>query len=196
MNWTEIFGFVTGATSVLLAVYESAWNWPVGIANNIFFLILFWHAKLYADALLQIVYIVISIFGWWNWLFGGVGRSKLLIARTRWSAHLWLAVATVASTAGLTFLLRRFTDSNVPFGDGLTTALSLTAQYMLSKKLLENWWVWMTADVIYVALYCYKSLYLTGVLYAIFFAMCIVGYFEWRKILAQNRTVSPEVAFS
>lgn len=184
MTWTEILGFVTGAASVLLAVRESAWNWPVGIANNIFFLILFWKAKLYADAILQIVYIVISIFGWWNWVRGGAGHTQLPISKTAALSAIFLAVVTVAATALMAAVLHRYTDSVVPFWDGLTTALSLTAQYMLSRKLLENWWVWMTADVIYIALYCYKSLYLTGVLYALFLAMCIVGYAGWRKSLA------------
>jgi nicotinamide mononucleotide transporter len=183
MTWTEILGFVTGAASVLLAVRESAWNWPVGIANNIFFLILFWRAKLYADAVLQIVYIVISVFGWWNWVFGGAGRTELPISRTRFATGILLATVTAVATTLLAIALHRFTDSSVPFWDGITTALSLTAQYMLSRKLLENWWVWMTADGIYVALYCYKSLYLTGVLYSVFFAMCIAGYVGWRRSL-------------
>jgi nicotinamide mononucleotide transporter len=183
MTWTEILGFVTGAASVLLAVRESAWNWPVGIANNIFFLILFWKAKLYADAILQIVYIVISIFGWWNWVRGGAGHSQLPISRTAARSAVGLALATAAATVLLAVALHRFTDSAVPFWDGITTALSLTAQYMLSRKLLENWFVWMTADVIYIALYAYKSLYLTGVLYLLFFAMCIAGYVGWKKSL-------------
>jgi len=76
MSWNEILGLLTGAASVLLAVREGAWNWPIGIANNIFFFILFWKAKLYADAILQIVYLVISIFGWWNWVFGGEDASN------------------------------------------------------------------------------------------------------------------------
>jgi nicotinamide mononucleotide transporter len=181
MTWTEILGFVTGAASVLLAVRESAWNWPVGIANNIFFLILFWHARLYADAILQIVYIVISVFGWWNWVWGGVGRTELPICKTTVRSGILLTIITVAATALLAGVLRRFTDSAAPLGDGVTTALSLTAQYMLSRKLLENWWVWMAADMIYIALYCYRSLYLTGVLYVLFFAMCIAGYAGWRK---------------
>jgi nicotinamide mononucleotide transporter len=177
-------GFVTGAASVGLAVHESAWNWPVGIANNIFFLVLFWNAKLYADAILQIVYIAISVFGWWYWVRGGTGRTELPIARTRAAEAVFLALATVICTALLAFGLHKFTDSPTPFWDGLTTALSLTAQYMLSRKQLENWWVWMTADVVYVALYWYKSLYLTGVLYAVFFIMCVVGYMGWRKTFA------------
>jgi nicotinamide mononucleotide transporter len=183
MTLIEVLGFVTGAVSVAFAVRESAWNWPVGIANNIFFFVLFWRTKLYADALLQVVYLIISIFGWWNWLRGGAGHSKLPIARIKMRTGLWLLLVTVISTAVMTYVLKRFTDSQVPLADGVTTALSLTAQYMLSYKLLENWWVWMTADVIYIALYCYKSLYLTGFLYAVFFAMCIVGFRGWRKSL-------------
>jgi nicotinamide mononucleotide transporter len=187
MTWIEVLGFVTGAVSVAFAVRESAWNWPVGIANNVFFFILFWKAKLYADALLQVVYVIISIYGWWNWLRGGTGRSKLPITETRMRTGLLLLLATALSTAVLASVLHKFTDSQVPFADGVTTALSLTAQYMLSRKLLENWWVWMTADVIYIVLYCYKALYLTGILYAVFFAMCILGYIGWRKSLAGLR---------
>jgi len=181
MTWIEVLGFVTGAVSVAFAVRESAWNWLVGIANNVLFFILFWKAKLYADALLQVVYVIISIYGWWNWLRGGAGHSRLPITKTRMRTGLLLFLVTALSTAVMAFVLHRFTDSQVPFGDGVTTALSLTAQYMLSRKLLENWWVWMTADVIYILLYCYKALYLTGILYAVFFGMCIVGYRGWRK---------------
>lgn len=188
-----MLGAVTGAASVLLAVRESAWNWPVGIANNIFFLILFWHSKLYADASLQIVYIVISFFGWWNWLRGGTGHTELPISKTSKQAGLLLAAITVLSTIVLTAILRRFTDSPVPFWDGITTALSLTAQYMLSRKLLENWWVWMTADVIYVALYSYKALYLTGALYVLFFAMCVAGYTGWLKSFRSHAVIPHEV---
>ena len=187
MTWIEVLGFVTGAVSVAFAVRESAWNWPVGIANNVFFFILFWKAKLYADALLQVVYVIISIYGWWNWLRGGIGRSKLPITKTRLRTGLLLFLVTAISTAVMAYVLHRFTDSQVPFGDGVTTALSITAQYMLSRKLLENWWVWMTADVIYIILYCYKALYLTGLLYAVFFAMCIVGYTGWRKSIIELR---------
>lgn len=194
MNWTEILGFLTGAASVLLAVRENAWNWPVGIANNIFFLVLFWKAKLYADALLQIVYIVIAIFGWWNWVYGGVGHTELPISKTTVRTGILLALVTTAATAALAVALHRFTDSTVPLWDGVTTALSLTAQYMLSRKLLENWWVWMTADVLYIALYCYKSLYLTGILYLVFFAMCIAGYAGWRKSLVLRTADAPPVA--
>lgn len=183
MSWIEILGFVTGAASVILAVRESPWNWLVGLANNVFFFVLFWHSKLYADALLQVVYVVISVYGWWHWIRGGDEGSALEISGTKKQTALWLAVVTALLTGLMTYVLTTFTDSKVPFWDGLTTALSLTAQFMLSRKLLENWWVWMTADVAYVLLYCYKALYLTGILYAGFFALCVIGYRGWNKAL-------------
>ena len=123
-----------------------------------------------------------------------LGHAELPISKTTPPAGIALALVTVAATALLTAVLHRFTDSVVPFGDGVTTALSLTAQFMLSRKLLENWWVWMTADVIYIALYCYKSLYLTGLLYLLFFAMSIAGYAGWRKSLALTAEHAPQEA--
>jgi len=94
MSWTEILGFVTGAASVVLAVRESAWNWPVGIANNVFFFVLFWHTKLYADAALQVAYVIISIFGWWNWVRGGEHHARLPVTKIRPRAAWLLFVVT------------------------------------------------------------------------------------------------------
>jgi nicotinamide mononucleotide transporter len=91
-----------------------------------------------------------------------------------------LAGIGVAATAGMTVLLASVHDS-APFLDALTTVLSLIAEYMLARKLLESWWVWITADVIYIGLYTYRSLYLTAVLYALFLAMCLVGLVRWRR---------------
>ena len=181
MSLTEVLGVAAGAACVLLAIRQIVWTWPVGLTNNIFFFVLFWRAKLYADASLQIVYMAISLYGWWNWLYGGSQHSRLKVTRATKSEAGALALAAATATATIYFILRRFTDSNVPLGDATTTALSLTAQYMVSKKHLENWFVWIAADVIYIGLYLYKGLYLTAVLYAGFIAMCVAGWMQWRK---------------
>jgi len=181
MNWTELLGFITGAICVWLQVKENVWNWPAGIANNIFYVVVFWRSGLYADSLLQWFYISISIYGWWNWLRGGVGHSRLKIDRT---SHRGMTLYIALSALGTILfreLLRRYTNSTVPLWDGLTTAMSLTAQYMLTRKLIENWWWWIAVDVIYIALYIYKRLYLTSILYAIFLGMCIIGLREWQR---------------
>jgi nicotinamide mononucleotide transporter len=183
MPWTELLGFITGAVCVWLQVKEKVWNWPAGIANNTFYIVVFWRSGLYADSLLQWIYIGISVYGWWNWVRGGAAHSRLKISRTSRAATLAYAGVTACGTVVFYELLRRYTNSTVPIWDGLTTAMSLTAQYMLTRKLVENWWWWIAVDVIYIALYTYKHLLLTSVLYAIFLAMCIIGLRRWKQVL-------------
>jgi nicotinamide mononucleotide transporter len=183
----EVIGFVTGVGCVWLAARENIWNWPVAIVNAISFIVVFFGAKLYADCGLQLVYVAISVYGWWSWLHGGRNRSELPVTRVRASAVPMLALATIAAASILMFLLRRYTDSTVPFWDSLTTAMSLTAQYMLARKIIENWWLWMAADIIYVALYVYKGLYLTAVLYVVFFALCVLGLVRWQKLVVSSQ---------
>jgi nicotinamide mononucleotide transporter len=185
MSWTEFFGFITGAICVWLCVKENVWNWPTGIANNVFYIVVFWTSGLYADSLLQWIYIAISIYGWWNWLHGGAAHSKLKISHAAVSGITLYVVLTATGTFLFYELLRRYTNSTVPMWDGLTTAMSLVAQYMLTRKLVENWWFWIVADVIYIALYAYKRLFLTSLLYAIFLAMCIIGLRQWLTTMAE-----------
>jgi nicotinamide mononucleotide transporter len=182
----EVFGFLTGAACVFLQVRENIWNWPLGIANNLMFMVLFWQSKLYADAGLQIFFMSISIYGWWKWLYGGKDHSALTVAHTTRALGWKLAGMTVASAVAIYFLLRRFSDSDVPYGDATTTAMSLTAQFMLGRKLIENWLLWIAANMLYIGLYCYKRLYLTAFLYVIFSVMCVMGYKGWKKSLAAS----------
>ena len=176
----EVFGFITGAVCVWLTVKQHIWSWPIGIANNIFFIVLFWNARLFADMGLQVVYIVLGILGWYWWLKGGTGKTILHVSKT--PAVQWLVILPVAAIAtwGMRNYLMSVGDA-APFLDALTTVMSLVAQYLLSRKYLENWYVWMTADIIYIGLYASKALPLTAVLYAMFFVMCIMGYRAWKR---------------
>src|SRR5690242_3273924 len=194
MSWTEFLGFITGAICVWLCVKENVWNWPTGIANNIFYIVVFWASGLYADSLLQWIYIAISIYGWWNWLHGGAAHSKLKVSRATLPGMGLYVLLTALGTIVFYELLQRYTNSTVPIWDGLTTALSLVAQYMLTRKLVENWWFWIVADVIYIALYAYKHLLLTSLLYAIFLAMCIVGLRQWLSTMAEGQSTAIEAA--
>lgn len=180
MGLTEVFGFITGAVCVWLVVKQNIWNWPIGIANNIFFIILFWNANLYADMGLQIVYIVLAGLGWYWWLKGGKEKTELPVSNVTPVEIAALAVIGAISTHGMTLYLQSVNDS-APFLDALTTVMSLIAQYMLTKKYLQNWYVWIAVDVIYIGLYFYKGLNLTAVLYAIFLTMCIIGLKAWKK---------------
>lgn len=186
---TEALGFVTGAACVYLVVQQSIWNFPLGIANNIFFLVLFGQARLFGDAGLQIVYIVLGVHGWHQWLHGGEQRTALKV--TRASLQLWVVLLGLfpVVTWGLVLVLRRVNGS-APVLDAFTTVLSLGAQYLLNRKLIENWWLWIVADVIYIYLYIARGLHLTAVLYFVFLGLCIAGMVRWRRTLSSEEAAS------
>ncbi|KQX54947.1 MULTISPECIES: nicotinamide riboside transporter PnuC [unclassified Streptomyces] len=191
VSWTEVLGFGSGALCVWLVARQHLANWPIGIANNLFFVLLFTQAGLYADAGLQIVFITLAAYGWWTWTHGGgPGSDALPVRRTTRTEWTWLLAAGVVGTLGLTLLLDRVTDSTVPFWDALTTALSLMATYGQCRKRLESWWLWIAADVVYVPLYAYKELYLTSLLYVGFMTLCVLGLRGWTKDLTARRALA------
>jgi len=184
----ELLGFVTGAASVWLTVLARISNFPVGIANSAFFLVLFLSARLFADSGLQVVYIVLGFVGWWQWLHGGPERSRLTVARSGWPLLASCVVFAALGTWGLTILLDAAHDI-APFWDALTTAVSLAAQFLLNWKRIENWAFWIAADVVYIPLYVVKRLDLTAVVYVLFLAMCIAGVCAWRYAMCSPGSV-------
>lgn len=175
----EAAGVVTGAVCVWLTVRESVWNFPVSLANVSLFCVLFFGAKLYADAGLQVVYFGLTIIGWHLWLHGGERGTALRISRIGTREAAWLAAGGVALTAVLWITLRHVGGS-ASFFDALTTSISLCAQWMLNRKYVESWYAWIAADLIYIPLYAYKELYLTAGLYAVFLVMATMGLLRWR----------------
>ena len=175
---TEAWGFLTGGICVWLVVREHLWNWPVGLANNVFFFVLFLQGRLYADMGLQVVYLGLGIYGWLNWLYGGQRRTPVRITRTTKTEWLWLAVTIPSGTWILREILLAVNGA-APLWDAVTTVLSLAAQYLLCRKRLENWIFWIAADIVYVPLYLSRALPLTAVLYGVFLLMCVVGVRDW-----------------
>jgi nicotinamide mononucleotide transporter len=184
LSLTEVFGFASGAACVLLVVEESLWNFPVGIVNNAIFAVLFLQSRLFGDMSLQVVYLILGAAGWWQWTHGRAPGGALTVVRATHREMVVLAVFAVAATpllrAGLLWL-----NGAAPFLDAVTTVLSLVAQWLLNRKRIENWYVWIAVDVIYVYLYAQRQLPLTAVLYAIFIPMCIAGLLRWRAAPAR-----------
>lgn len=177
---TEVLGFVTGGVCVWLVVREHIWNWPVGLANNIFFFVLFFQSRLFADMGLQVVYFGLGVWGWWNWLYGGENKTTLQVSRA--TPVEWIALVAFVPLG--TWALREIliaANGAAPFWDALTTVLSLVAQYLLCRKRFENWFFWITADIIYIPLYLSRDLPLTAVLYAVLLIMCLVGVRQWLR---------------
>lgn len=177
----ELVGAVTGVWCVWLVARQNLWNWPIGIANNLAFLLLFATAGLYADSGLQVVYVLLALYGWWNWIFGGSRRGELPVRHTNQGEWIGLAISGVVLLGALWVLLARATDSTVPWWDAVTTVLSLLATYGQTRKLYESWWFWIAADVLYIPLYGYKGLWVTAVVYVVFLALCVRGLVSWRR---------------
>lgn len=190
-TWAEVLGFGTGLVNVGLLVRRHILNWPLGILNVLLLMLVFWSAGLYADAGLQVVYVLLGAYGWWAWLYGGASRTPLEVRRTTRTEWLGLALAGVLLTAGLWLFLDRLTGSTVPLADALTTALSLLATYGQTRKLVESWWLWIAADLVYIPLYAYKDLWLTALLYVAFLVLCVLGLRAWYAAL---RTRTPVAA--
>jgi nicotinamide mononucleotide transporter len=177
----ELFGFITGIACVALAVAQRIETFPVGIANNVFFVILFTDARLFADAALQIVFIVLGVMGWWVW----ATRVRSPLAVTRAGPRLLVATALGVGVATLILIpILRAAHGAAPGWDAATTSMSLGAQLLLNLKRLETWYVWIAVDVIYVPLYFSRDLNLTALVYIVFLALCIQGWRQWRTVTA------------
>jgi nicotinamide mononucleotide transporter len=186
MNPIEIVAAVFGVISVFLSVRQNIWSWPTAIVNVGLYIIVFYESKLYADTGLQVIYVVLNAYGWYHWLYGGKNRTELPVTRTSPRVGALLVGLGVLGTALIGTLLSRRTDAALPYVDAMTTSTSLVAQWMMTRKLLENWIIWVAVDVVYIAVYIYKDLYVTAVLYLIFLILSAMGYLEWRKSLRER----------
>jgi len=178
VSWAELFGFITGIACVALAVAQRIETFPVGIANNVFFVILFTDARLFADAALQLVFIALGVMGWVTWAKIKVpGTFKVRRAGPR------LLIGTALGVGVATLILipiLRAAHGAAPGWDAATTSMSLGAQLLLNLKRLETWYVWIAVDVIYVPLYFSRDLNLTALVYIVFLALCVQGWRQWR----------------
>jgi nicotinamide mononucleotide transporter len=186
----EILGVIFGVVSVYLTVRQNIWCWPTGLVNVGLFIIVFFQAKLYADMGLQVLYVVLCLYGWYAWLHGGAHHGPLKVSRIPARALGGLLVAGVALALPLAFFLRKATDASMPLLDASTSSFSVVAQAMQTKKWIENWWVWILVDVVYVGMYVVKGLYLTAGLYGLFLVLAVMGLAQWRKARREAACVS------
>jgi nicotinamide mononucleotide transporter len=156
----------------------------------VLFLIVYANARIYGAAGLQAVYVVVSIYGWYQWLHGGAGHGRLAVSRTpaRWGGA--LAAFGVTASLALGLVLKHRTDDALPIADAAVTAFSLVAQWMATRKWLENWLLWMVLNVSNVAICLSQGLYPMSALYAFFFVLAVGGFREWRRSMLVGESVT------
>lgn len=189
----ELVAVLFGIVSVFLSVREKIWSWPTALVNVALYFVLFYETGLYSDMGLQAVYFVLSLYGWYEWLYGGAGRTTLTVSRT--PPRLWAILIAIAIVFWA--ILGRLTSGlpgvALPYVDAATATTSLVAQYMMTRKLLENWALWIAVDVVYIGMFIFKGLYLTAGNYAVYLGLAVLGHIAWRRSLAASMT-APLVA--
>ncbi|MBT3383847.1 MAG: nicotinamide mononucleotide transporter [Prolixibacteraceae bacterium] len=187
-NKIEVLGAILGITYIFFSIRQNILTWPTGLLTSALYTIVFFQSKFYADMGLQIYYVVISIYGWYFWLKGAKpenGKTVPVRNLTKKLSYKLVIVTVVIYFVLLTILLE-FTDSDVPFMDSFTTALSIVATWMLAKKYIEHWLIWIFVDLFSSGLYIYKNLWPTVILFLVYTTMAYFGFKEWNKNLKQQ----------
>jgi nicotinamide mononucleotide transporter len=182
MSYLEIFATLFTLICVWLTVRRSIWCWPTGIIGVSAYFFVFFQNQLYADMGLQVIFLVQNIYGWYYWLHGKDGNEhdvpiRLLHPQERW----WTALSIAGLAAIIGTFTHTFTNTDVAYLDATVASISLVANLLLARKVLDNWVLWILVDVVYVGLFYYKELYLTAGLYLVFFFMATSGFLQWRK---------------
>ena len=185
VTWLEIVAFVLAVWMVLANLRVNPIGWPLAIVSSLLYALLFLDSKLYGEASLQLVFVALALWGWWQWLRGRAANGHALrVHEMTGQQRLIAGLATLAAWPLLGLLLRRATDSDVPFLDALPTVGSITGQILLGCKRLENWAVWFAVNLFSTGLFVYKGLWLTSILYVLFAALSVLGWRAWRKLAA------------
>ena len=184
----EIIAVACGLANIYLTVRQNIWCWPVGVVMVSLYIYIFFDAKLYSDALLNVFFLVMQFYGWYYWT-RETEHAKSVVPIRRLSRRGWIltTLGVAAGTAALGTFMRTRTDASLPYPDAFTTLLSVFAQFLMTKKILENWTLWIVADVIYIGVYAIKSLYWTCGLYVVFLVLCVQGYREWAADMPHTR---------
>lgn len=185
----EIAAFLLGLANITLIVRRSVWNYPFGILMVILYGKVFFDAKLYSDAILQLFFLVVQCYGWAHWLTRRDGKGLVIVARIGGRAVLLCVLAGLAGAAALGGFMKAHTDASYPFWDAGVAAFSVVAQVLLARRFLENWLFWVGVDALAIGLYWTKGLYPTAVLYMLFLIIASIGYAAWRRAWRRGEAV-------
>lgn len=190
MSEYEIIAVISGLISVYLTTRQNIWSWPTGLISVIAFGLLFFDIKLYADVILQGFFFITGLLGWYWWKFGGENKTELKVQLLRPFSRWLIFISLIPSVALMGWLLSTYTDASLPYWDSFTTVASVFAQLLLTKKIFENWILWISVDVVAIGVYFFKEVYLTAGLYVIFLCLATVGLIKWYRSWQQQKKIT------
>jgi nicotinamide mononucleotide transporter len=184
-SWLELIAVALAIAMVLLNIRVNPLAWPLAIASSLLYFLLFWKSRLYGDAGLQILFVAVAGWGWWQWLRGTDPTGRPLVVRALDAKGRTIALAVMAvGWPAIALFLDRFTDTDVPWWDAFPTAGSIVGQWLLGRKYVENWPTWIVVNIVAATLFAFKGLWLTAVLYAVFVVMSVAGWRAWQRLAA------------
>jgi len=193
-NFIELAGALAGILYVFLEIRQNIWLWPVGIITSGLYIAVFFTGRLYADMLLQVYYLIISVAGWIWWSRkandqdgNNLLSSRLQISGITRSLAIVLIIILIFLQLVMYYILRSFTDSPVPFWDSFITSFSIVATWMLARKIIEHWYLWIIVNISATILFFSRGLYPTMILYIIYGIMSVVGLISWRKMKTEGK---------
>ncbi len=187
-HYIEILGAVFGLLYILLSIKQNIWCWPVGLVTSALYIYVFFVSKFYADMSLQVYYLIVSAYGWYHWKFGAKSKKTddLKVSKVNIKLGVILFVINALLFLIIAYVLVNFTDSEIPYWDAFTTAASFIATWMLARKIIEHWIIWIIVDAVSLGLYVYKGLYPTVILFGVYTVLAVLGYIEWKKEITKS----------
>lgn len=166
--------------NVVLVALRSIWNYAFGIIGVAIYAVVFFHAKLYSDTLLQVFFLIVQFYGLWQWRRSQRDAGEVVVERLTMAARMGWAAGLVLAILGWGWLMHRFTDASFPWWDASVAMISVAAQYLMSVRKLENWWLWILANIVSIGLYAAKALWITTGLYLLLLGISVLGLARWR----------------
>lgn len=186
LQWLELLAVALAVLYLLLAIRQNIWCWAAAAVSTGLYLFIMYHARLYMESALQVFYLAMAVYGWYQWRRGGADHTGVQVTTWPWRFHLLAASMVFALVFASGFLLERYSDAALPFADAFTTWAAVVATWMVARKILENWIYWFVIDSVSVYLYLSRELYFTAALFVAYLVMIVFGYRSWRRSMLEQ----------
>lgn len=180
LTW-ENFAVLLAVAYLVLAMRENAWCWLAGFVSTAIYTVLFWNVNLLMESGLNVFYMGMAVYGWWQWKYGGEGHEGVPIRRWSWSQHVTTVAFILVTSVLFGLLLSARTSAAWPFVDSFTTVSAVITTFMVARKVLENWIYWIVIDTVDIVLYADRGLESTAVLYAAYVVLAVFGFLAWHR---------------